>query len=282
MQRKRQYAALIVLGVAVTVGSAIALVSVQTASAQCGSQASSCKNCHETQAKDPVNSDGTGWHESHAFGDFCYICHGGNSQSLDETAAHTGMVDPLSDVQAACSQCHPNDLQAKVAVYAAKLGTPVGAVTVPSTPATLGTPTPVGAVNPAPATTVQPAAASQPSVAPASSNLVDYVQRYDEQALHKGSTNWGNTILMILIAVMLVGGGAMVILHERLVTVSFRETKPVAAEYPSDVVDMVPDLAKLKPGARKSLQKMLKKPTAAASLLDAVDRLTQEQQEDRE
>ena len=53
------------------------------ASAQCGSSASSCKNCHEVQGQDAVNADGTGWHQSHAFGDFCYICHAGNNQSMD-------------------------------------------------------------------------------------------------------------------------------------------------------------------------------------------------------
>ena len=71
------------------------LLPAQKVSAQCGSQASSCKNCHETQAQDPVNNDGTAWHASHAFGDFCYLCHAGNNQATDKTAAHTGMVDPL-------------------------------------------------------------------------------------------------------------------------------------------------------------------------------------------
>ena len=105
----------------------IALVTVQPVKAQCGSQASSCKNCHEVQAKDPVNNDGTSWHQSHAFGDFCYICHAGNNQATDKVAAHTGMVSPLADVKASCAQCHPNDLQARAQVYATKLGVQIGA-----------------------------------------------------------------------------------------------------------------------------------------------------------
>jgi hypothetical protein len=80
------------------------LLPVQPVSAQCGSQASSCKNCHETQAKDPVNNDGTAWHTQHAFGDFCYLCHAGNNQATDETAAHTGMVNPLADIVASCAR----------------------------------------------------------------------------------------------------------------------------------------------------------------------------------
>ena len=83
----------------------------------------------------PVNNDGTGWHGSHAFGDFCYICHGGNNQATDETAAHAGMVAPMSDVQAACAQCHPNDLQARADVYAAKLGVTASTGNQPPAPA---------------------------------------------------------------------------------------------------------------------------------------------------
>src|SRR5512147_1351887 len=113
MQRRKLYILLGSAGLLLMIVSAIALALPQPAEAQCGSQASSCKNCHEIQGKDPVNTDGTRWHQSHAFGDFCYICHGGNSQATEAEAAHTAMVAPMSDVQAACAQCHPNDLQAR-------------------------------------------------------------------------------------------------------------------------------------------------------------------------
>src|SRR5512135_2670605 len=126
MQRKKYYILLGAAGLMILLVCGIALALPQPAKAQCGSQASSCKNCHEVQAKDPVNTDGTGWHQSHAFGDFCYICHGGNNQATDKDAAHAGMVAPLSDVQAACQQCHPNDLQARADVYAKALGVQVG------------------------------------------------------------------------------------------------------------------------------------------------------------
>ncbi len=279
MQRHKLHAVLIILGAGMAIASAIALLSFQAASAQCGSQASSCKNCHETQGKDPVNTDGTGWHQSHAFGDFCYICHGGNSQSLDETAAHAGMVDPMSDIQAACGQCHPNDLQAKAQVYASALGKPL--------PAAAATPSAATVAPAAPSAT--PAAAAGPSqaslgVAPAagSADLVDYVQRYDENALGRRPINVGNAILIALIAVMVVGGGGMIIMREGLVRVSFKETRPIAGEYPSDVVDMVPDLAKLKPSARKLLQKMLRNPSEAGKLLKAIDSLMKNEESGQE
>ncbi len=63
----------------------LALAIPQPAAAQCGSSASSCKSCHETQAQDPVNTEGE-WHTQHAFGDFCEFCHAGNVQAAEEEA----------------------------------------------------------------------------------------------------------------------------------------------------------------------------------------------------
>ncbi len=275
MKRKHLYLLLASTGVALLAACAIAFAAPQTVKAQCGSQASSCKNCHEVQGKDPVNADGTGWHQSHAFGDFCYICHGGNQQAADETAAHQGMVAPLSDVQAACAQCHANDLQARAEVYAKVLGQPVGmgnASAAPAGTAAAATATPAAA----------PSSGSQPAApaANATGNLVDYVQRYDQNALGQRPTNWGNIILLVLIGAMVIGGGGLVITREGLVRVSFKDTKPVTGEYPTDVVDMVPQIAKLKPGARQSLRRMLKKPDAAAELLDAVDKFSEEDKQE--
>jgi hypothetical protein len=274
MKRRKLYVVLAGTGLLILLACGIALATPQTAKAQCGSQASSCKNCHEVQGKDPVNADGKAWHQSHAFGDFCYICHAGNNQATDEKAAHTGMVAPMSDVQAACAQCHPNDLQARADVYAKVLG--VSVVTGASAPAagsdTAATATPAAAA-------VKPAPAAPAAAAPVdSASVVDYVQRYDA-SVGKSQTNWGNVILLIMIAALLVGGGILIASREHLVRVSFKNTVPVTGEYPEDVVDMVPDLARLKPGARKSLKNLLSKP-AAGDLLDAVDKLTNDQKPD--
>ena len=115
MQHKKLFLMPVIAGILIVIASGIALAltkpahaaqcgsQVSSVLAQCGSQVSSCKNCHEVQEKKPVNNDGTPWHTSHAFGDFCYICHGGNQQATDETAAHTGLVSPLSDIQASCA-----------------------------------------------------------------------------------------------------------------------------------------------------------------------------------
>lgn len=110
-------------GILLTVG--LLSWSAEPASAQCGSQASSCKNCHETQGEMPVNSQGD-WHTAHAFGDFCEFCHAGNVQSMDKAEAHTGLVPPLEDVKAGCQSCHPADLMEKAEVYAAALGVEIG------------------------------------------------------------------------------------------------------------------------------------------------------------
>jgi hypothetical protein len=271
MHHKKTAFSFLFAGLALVIAASIFLATASPASAQCGSQASSCKNCHEVQGQDPVNSDGTGWHQSHAFGDFCYICHGGNQQATDETAAHAGMVPPLSDVKASCQQCHPNDLDARAQVYAKELGVEVGAGANP-TPAAPASETPVAAAVPAqPAT---PASPQEASLAPNDPNLVDYVQRYNENALDKYPTNWGNVILVALIGALVIGGGALVVQNEGLVRVSFRETKPVEGEYPADVVDMVPGIAKLNPAARKSLRRLLEKPEATSEVLTSIEKLT--------
>ena len=114
-------------------GGIFFLLPARPVSAQCGSQTSSCKNCHETQGQDPVNNDGTTWHSQHAFGDFCYLCHAGNNQATDKTASHTGMVDPLTDVVAACKSCHAKDYEAKAQIYATTLGVKVGSGTTAPT-----------------------------------------------------------------------------------------------------------------------------------------------------
>src|SRR5690348_14649368 len=156
---------LAVTGFALAITQPAKACSAQDQKAQCGSQASSCKNCHEVQAQKPVNNDGTGWHQSHAFGDFCVICHGGNQQATDKDVAHKAMAAPLSDVKAACQQCHPSDLQARAQVYASALGvefsTGAGATSAPTAAPAQATPT---------------AAPQQAGLAPNDSQLVDYVQ----------------------------------------------------------------------------------------------------------
>jgi hypothetical protein len=123
--------------------------------------------------------------------------------------------------------------------------------------------------------TPQPASNSpQASLAPNDPNLINYVNRYNQNVLGEQPTNWGDVILLVMILAMLIGGGALVVNREGLVRVSFKETKPVEGEYPADVVDMVPNLAKLKPNARKSLRRLLEKPEATAEVLTSIDKLT--------
>jgi len=249
------------------IAAGIWLATANPVSAQCGSSASSCKNCHEVQGTLPVNNDGTAWHTSHAFGDFCYICHAGNQQATDETGAHTGMVPPLSDIKASCMQCHPNDLQARAQVYSTALGIEIGSDTPTGTTTTsAGSGTEVS---------------TQPEVnAPATTeldvndpNLVNYVQNYDQIVLGKFTTNWGNVILLVMIGMLAVGGGGFVIVNEKLVKISFGDTKKAEGEYPSEVVDMLPAIARLKSKSRKSLKNILdntKKTEEVLSLIDAV------------
>jgi len=265
MQHKKRTVTVLLIGIALVLGAGIWLATATTATAQCGSQASSCKNCHEVQAEMPVNSDGTAWHQSHAFGDFCYICHAGNNQAKDKTEAHAGMVAPLSDVKASCQQCHPNDLTERAQVYASTLGVEIGTGSAPAAPA-------------ADSSTVVVAAQPVSVAAPASTeidlndpNLVDYVKNYDEIVLGKKPINWGNLILLGIIGMVVVGGGGFVITREKLVKVSFGETKTPGDEFPAELVDMLPAIANLKAGSRKSLQNVLVNPKKAEKVLGLME-----------
>jgi hypothetical protein len=267
MHRNQPFIIPLAFGVLLLLISAFAFVGVKPAKAQCGSQASSCKTCHEVQAQDPVNADGTKWHQSHAFGDFCYICHAGNQQATDKAAAHQGMVSPMADVKASCQQCHAADLDARAKVYAdilgveAATGSTTSAVSTPAAAAAA----PEGAPSAAPAQSCNQVAVDDP-------NAVNYKQNYDEIVLGKKPINWGNMILVGMIGFMVVVGGGFVATREKLVNVKFGDTTKVEDEYPEDVVAMLPELTKLKAGSRKSLKNILesKKADQVLDLIDAV------------
>ena len=268
----------ITAGMVVIIATGIFLASATPVSAQCGSQASSCKNCHEVQGQDSVNSDGTDWHQSHAFGDFCYICHGGNQQATDKDAAHQGMEDPLSDIQSACQQCHATDLEARAQVYAAALGVEIGSGSAASTS---------GSSDAAPASddTALTTAVSSTSSQNCDEIVVDdpdatnYVQNYDEIVLGKKPINWGNSILVAMIGLVLVGGGGFVVTREKLVNVKFGDTRKVEDEYPADVVEMLPKIAGLKARTRKSLNNVLDNPEKADKVLDLIETVVSEKEE---
>jgi len=273
MQYKKTAFYFLFAGMALVIAASIFLATATPVSAQCGSQASSCKNCHEVQGELSVNADGTGWHQSHAFGDFCYICHAGNNQAKDKAAAHEGMAAPLSDVQAACQQCHVADLTERAQVYATALGVEVGSGS--SAPASGGD-----------ATAAPVSAESTPSIASNQCNeivvddpnIINYAQNYDEIVLGRKPINWGNMILIGMIGLMVVGGGGFVITREKLVNVKFGDTRKVEGEYPADVVEMLPKIAGLNAGARKSLKNVLenKKADKVLDLMDAVSKKDEE------
>lgn len=185
------------------VGGIVLLVGLMwptPAGAQCGSSASSCKNCHEVQAELPVNNSGA-WHTEHAFGDFCEFCHAGNVQATDKDEAHTGMVYPLEDINASCLSCHPNDVNELADVYAVALGVTVGAGAAGGS----------GGVPPAGndtgsdvASTEGSEAAPEPAEPAANTGeIVDFNNQYERTVLNvREPVNMGNVILLVLFVVL--------------------------------------------------------------------------------
>jgi hypothetical protein len=262
--RRRRFSLLLITSGVLLVAASLYLASATPVQAQCGSQASSCKNCHETQAQDPVNNDGTTWHSQHSFGDFCYLCHGGNSQSTDKTAAHTGMVDPLANVTDSCKSCHAKDYQDLAQQYATTLGVTIANIGTGSSPTGQAA---------SPTQETAAAATAAPAASVPASEMVDYSQRYNETVLGQKNPNAGNITLIVIIALLVLGGGFLVARREGWIKVSFQDTKTIQGSYPTDVVEMVPELAKLKPAARKDLLQILKKPATAAEVFALVTKL---------
>ncbi len=223
---------------------------------QCGSQASSCKNCHEVKGEDPVNAKGD-WHTAHAFGDFCEFCHGGNVQATDKAAAHEGLVQPLGDIKTNCSSCHADDYQTRAEKYATVLGVTIGGSGGAAQP-------PAGSAGTTQTTSQQPTdaaqppaepaqqAAAQPAAAPAlptlaSNEIVDYVAQY--RATEPLPPNTATTIISLLLVVVVVGGGAFVLWNEWRLRSKQRRPLSTATAAATDERSM--ELAQLQPMLEK-------------------------------
>jgi hypothetical protein len=241
--------------------------------AQCGSQASSCKNCHEVKGEDPVNAKGD-WHISHAFGDFCEFCHAGNVQAPDKAAAHEGLVEPLGDVQANCSSCHADDFQSRAEKYATVLGVTVGASSGGSKP-----PAPSSGSSENTSSSTAPETKKPALPPPSKAEIVDYTQP-------ASSVNMGNVIAGFLLIVTVAGGGAFVYWNEK----RLRKAKVAAAaitsgavtqsageeaitsidQLPPDVLKLLPTLKQLDPRTLKALRIILSDRKRGEELLQSL------------
>jgi hypothetical protein len=229
--------------------------------AQCGSQASSCKNCHEVKGEDSVNAKGD-WHVAHAFGDFCEFCHGGNVQATDEAAAHQGLVQPLDDVKTNCSSCHAADYQTKAETYAKALGVTVGAstggTTPPSAPAATTSNTaaqPAQSTQSAQPQTQQPA----PAATPTYSEVTDYVAAY--RAAKPLPPSAGTLVTGMMLALTVVGGGSFIFWNEKRLR---SMPRPAASDTPADeqsqeIAQLQPILKKLDVESLRALRTLLSK-----------------------
>jgi len=270
----------IFLGALLIAGFFILTTTIRT-NAQCGSQASSCKNCHETQGEDPVNNDGTTWHTQHAQIDACVSCHAGNPQSTDKTQSHTGMVPWYSDIKAGCASCHPNDYTTLAQEYATTLGVTIGS----------SGPTPAAVTPEATAvttSTLETLPSGGGGIVVNQPGTIDYVQQYQSTVLGKHPINWGNVIVGLMILGILFGGGAFVYWNERrrrglkgffttrALKPSAGVTIPVVEGYTSEVTELLPLINKLNPVGLHALKRILANPDQANELLHGLSHLDPE------
>lgn len=177
--------------------------------AQC-STASTCQTCHEVQQMKPVNTLGD-WHIEHAQMDACAVCHGGDRDAVTMETAHLNITTQLSDMPAKCLNCHSDSLEQKFNTYAALLGVTdthnlqlaqqQGGIN-PNLKKILG----VGPAN------VIPSPGDLPTIAQA-----------------PAANTTANTILGIILAVSVFGGGGYVLYNEnRRKGTSGNRTAPLA------------------------------------------------------
>ena len=275
---RNRYLITIALGAILIVGFFVLLPATPT-HAQCGSQASSCKNCHETQGQDAVNNDGTEWHAQHAQIDACVNCHAGNPQSTDKTQSHTGMVPWNSDIKAGCASCHPDDYSQLAEQYAKILVVVIGA---PATTAGAGTPQPTIAPTEPPENT-----SSGAGMVVSPSGTVDYVQLYNETVLGENPINWGNVIVVLMILAVVFGGGVFIYWNERrrkglpgfFPQKAVKPTvgvAPVVEGYTSEVTELLPLIAGLNPLGLHALKRILANPDQANEMLLSLSHLDPE------
>jgi hypothetical protein len=279
LTHRNRYLIPIFLGAFLIAGFFLLLPTTDT-NAQCGSQASSCKNCHETQGEDSVNSDGTAWHSQHAQIDACVSCHAGNPQSTDKTTSHNGMVPWNSDVKAGCASCHPDDYLQLAQVYATTLGVTLGeAGTAPIS----GTPEPTEVT-----TATVGTAPTGGGIVISEPGTIDYVQQYNETVLGEHPINWGNVIVVLIILFILFAGGAFVYWNERrrrglkgffsskAVKTPAEGNIPLVEGYSSEVTALLPLIARLNPVGLHALKHILANPDQASGMLHALSHLDPE------
>jgi hypothetical protein len=275
--RKSQF--LIITGIALLIIFGwLLLMPSSNADAQCGSQASSCKNCHETMAQMPINNDGTTWHTQHQQIDACVNCHAGNPQSMDKDASHAGMVPWEADIKAGCYSCHPDDYQALAGGYAAALGVTLGgggSGAVPAQPTSENNATPEVASSPA------------GNIVVSEQETIDYTQQYNETVLGQTTINWGNVILVVMILAIIIGGGIFIFWNERrlrgkkgFLSESLFPAKPekslgipVVEGYSTEITAFLPLIDQLNPVGLHSLKKILAQPEQANEMLHSLAHL---------
>ena len=121
-----------------------------------------------------------------------------------------------------------------------------------------------------------------------SGEIVNYNQQYAETVLGQRTINWGNVILVVLIVLVAVGGGAFVVYNERkrrglpVLAAKPTATSETAAELPSvegyspEVVALLPKISQLDPTGMHALKRLLNDPESASELLHSLSRLDPE------
>ncbi len=259
------------LAASVVVAAIWLAVLPSTADAQCGTQMSSCRNCHEVKGQLKVNTKGD-WHVNHAFGDFCVTCHAGASKVKDAAGAHVGMMKPLENITAACASCHPADLKSRADRYAKTLGVTAqlgsGAPAAPAGPM-------LAASESISTSTATSSSGCGPIGGVAVGGLVDFNLPQDSGP----GVNWGNIIVIGLILAM--GAAWAGIVLAQWISAARRRMAEAAAKRPAAplrpaVSALVPALAACDDATLDALSGLLKQQETGTLAIQTLGKLRPE------
>jgi hypothetical protein len=211
MTKHKPLAWLLVLVGAILLSSGLLLATATPVTAQCGSDASSCKTCHEVNGEFPVADLGA-WHADHSFEDYCVNCHLGDDTTGDKNASHTGIIEVLADTETACATCHADNYDSLAAGYAEELASYISAAPAapvdPLAVAAADDPLAVGAAD----DPLAVAAADDPLAVAAADAQPTTVET---EIIDDEPSNTGNQILVVLAEGLLVFGGGLIWFLER-------------------------------------------------------------------
>ncbi len=174
------------------------------------------------------------------------------------------MVAPMSDIQASCAQCHPNDLASPGQVYVPIWASDWQQVVPQPRRRQVSPPQPLQACAIAGRAGCGSCAGADP--VPPTARIWSITSALQPKCPARDPTNWGNVILLVMIGAMLDRWRGACCQPGRLDQgLAAKIANRSRASFLQTLWTWCRAIARLKPNARRSLRRLLEKPDATAA-----------------